>query len=70
MRSKSEVVGTFPSLTQFLESIKSQVSVFDITFDNREYANRQRARDAVGKAVARSLAVRQEPERETGATVR
>jgi hypothetical protein len=33
MRSKSEVVGTFPSLVQFLESIKSQMPVFDQVFD-------------------------------------
>jgi hypothetical protein len=28
MRSKSEVVGTLPSVTQFLETIKNQVPVF------------------------------------------
>ncbi len=33
MRSKSEVVGTLPSVAQLLESIKNQASAFNLVFD-------------------------------------
>jgi hypothetical protein len=38
MRSKSEVVGTLPSLAQLLESIKDQASAFDPAFGQGEHA--------------------------------
>jgi hypothetical protein len=33
MRSKSEVVGTLPSVAQLLESIKNQASAFNLVSD-------------------------------------